>query len=68
MGVPVYQVLLMVVVSGVGAEGLKSGLALKVPDPGSCGYDVIEECVKVNVVQVVVGVEEVSGFVAEFSQ
>jgi hypothetical protein len=39
-----------------------------VPDPCFCGYDVVEECVKINLVQVVVGEEEVLGFVMEFSQ
>lgn len=48
--VPMFQVLLMMVVSGVGAKGLESGFALKVPYPGSCGYDVVEERVKVDVI------------------
>ena len=68
MGIAVRQIVLLVVVSGVGTQGVESGLALMVPDPCPCGYDVVKECGEINLVQVVVGEEEVLGFVMEFSQ
>ena len=50
MGITVRQVLVVVVMCGVGAQGVESWLALVPPDPCSCGYDVVEERVKINLV------------------
>jgi hypothetical protein len=58
----------MVVMCRIRAYGLKCGLPLILPDPCSCGYDVIEEGVEINLIQVVIKEEEISGFVSEFSQ
>jgi hypothetical protein len=68
MGITVRQILLVVVMSGVGTQGMECWLALVLPDPCFCGYDVVEEWVKIKLVQLVVGKEEVPGFVAEFCQ
>ena len=50
MGITVRQVLVVVVMCGVRTQGVESWLALVPPDPCSCGYDVVEERVEINLV------------------
>ena len=52
---------------GIGADGLECEPAFVPPEPCSIGYYVVEEGLEIEIVEVIVREEEVSGFVAEFS-
>jgi hypothetical protein len=67
VGVSVFQILPVVVMHRIEAYELECVLSLILPGPCPCGYDVVEEGVEVNLIEVIVGEEEVPSFVTEFS-
>ena len=56
----------MIVVRGIGADGLECELAFVPPEPCPSRYYVVEEGLEIKIMEVIAGEEEVSGFVTEF--
>ena len=65
--IPLGQILSVVMMCGIGADGLECEPAFIPPEPCPIGYYVVEEGLEIEIVEVIVREEEVSGFMAEFS-
>ena len=68
VGIPVVEIRAMVVVGSVRSDGLERPMPTIIPGPCSIGYDVVKKGMEIDVVEVVVGEYEGSGFLAEFGQ
>lgn len=64
--IPLGQILPVIVMCGIGADGLECEPAFVPPEPCPIGYYVVEEGLEIEIVEVIVREEEVSSFVAEF--
>ena len=64
--IPLGQILSVVVMCSVGANGLECEPAFVPPEPCPSRYYVVEEGLKIEIVEVIAREEEVSSFAAEF--
>ncbi len=68
VSVPLFQILPIVVLSRVGADGLECRLSLVPPGPCTCGYYVVKQGGQINLMDLIMWEEELSGFVAKLCQ
>ena len=64
--IPLGQILAVIVMCGVGADGLEWEPAFVPPEPCPSRYYVVEEGLEIEIVEVIAWEEEVSSFAAEF--